>query len=57
MKYILEMLCFPPGLNIGIALLSLVVWWRWRRAAMVLLIGGQGYHDKQVDTVVIKRLA
>jgi uncharacterized SAM-binding protein YcdF (DUF218 family) len=39
MKYILEMLCFPPGLNIGIAVLSLVVWLRWRRAALVLLIG------------------
>jgi len=39
MKYILEMLCFPPGLNIGIALLSLILWRRWRRAAVGLLIG------------------
>ena len=39
MKYLLEMLCFPPGLNIGIAVLSLVLWLRWRRVAAALLLG------------------
>ena len=39
MKFILEMLCFPPGLNLGIALMSLVSWRRWRRVAMILLLG------------------
>ena len=39
MKYILEMMCFPPGLNIGIAALSLVSWRRWRRLAVILLLG------------------
>jgi len=39
MKYILEMLCFPPGFNIVIAVLSLVMWRRRRRTAIVLLIG------------------
>lgn len=39
MKYFLEMLCFPPGLNIGIAVVGLMVWLRWRRAAMALLLG------------------
>lgn len=39
MKYILEMLCFPPGLNVCLAALSLVLWLRWRRVAMALLLG------------------
>jgi uncharacterized SAM-binding protein YcdF (DUF218 family) len=39
MKYFLEMLCFPPGLNIGIAVLGLVAWPRWRRVAVALLAG------------------
>jgi len=39
MKYILEMLCFPPGVNIVIAMVSLVAWRRWRRFAAALLLG------------------
>lgn len=39
MKYILETLCFPPGLNLGVAVLSLVLWRRWRRVAVTLLLG------------------
>jgi uncharacterized SAM-binding protein YcdF (DUF218 family) len=39
MKYFLEMLCFPPGINVAIAVLSLLAWRGWRRAAMVLLLG------------------
>ena len=39
MKYILETLCFPPGLNITIAAIGLILLIRWRRVAMMLLLG------------------
>lgn len=39
MKYVLEMLCFPPGINIVIAVLGLVLWRYRRRTAMILLVG------------------
>jgi len=39
MKYAIEMLCFPPGINIVIAVIGLVLWRRWRRAAALLLLG------------------
>lgn len=39
MKYILETLCFPPGLNITIAVIGLILLIRWRRVAAMLLLG------------------
>lgn len=39
MKYVLETLCFPPGINIVIAVLVLVLWKYRRRTALVLLVG------------------
>jgi len=37
MKYFIEMLCFPPGLNIAVAMLSLL-WWRRRRLITLILL-------------------
>lgn len=39
MKYVLEMLCFPPGINIVIAVLGLALWRYRRRTAIILLVG------------------
>lgn len=39
MKYFLEMFSFPPGLNVAIGVVGVVLWLRWRRAAMALLLG------------------
>lgn len=39
MKYILEMLFSPPGLNIAIAVICLIFWRLWRRGVTVLLVG------------------
>lgn len=39
MKYLLETLLFPPGINIAIALLGLMLWRPRRRAALVILAG------------------
>lgn len=38
MKYVIEMACFPPGINIVIAVMGLALWRRWRRAAALLLL-------------------
>jgi uncharacterized SAM-binding protein YcdF (DUF218 family) len=39
MKHLLELLCFPPGLNICIVAASLVLGLRWRRFAFAVLVG------------------
>jgi uncharacterized SAM-binding protein YcdF (DUF218 family) len=39
MKYLLEMLAFPPGLNVVIGVVGMMLWLRWRRAAAILLLG------------------
>jgi uncharacterized SAM-binding protein YcdF (DUF218 family) len=39
MKYLLETLCFPPGINIVIAVLALILWKYRRRTALILLAG------------------
>jgi hypothetical protein len=39
MKYLLELLFFPPGINIVIAVLGLALWNKRRRAAVMILAG------------------
>ena len=39
MNYLLEILCFPPGLNICAGVAGLVLGLRWRRLALAILVG------------------
>ena len=39
MKHVLELLCFPPGVNLLIAVLGSVLW-KWQRRIAILLLAG-----------------